>query len=70
MPNRLWGLNIIFVINVKLPATKRFPNVQNAAMKDSIDPLLDFGWNSAKYDQITGPLPPRLKIQNEKYNKR
>lgn len=42
------------------PATKRFPNVQNAAIKLNIEPLLDLGWNSAKYDQITGPEPPNL----------
>ena len=46
-----------------LPATKRFPSVQNAAIKDNIEPRLLFGWNSAKYDQITGPLPPRLQVQ-------
>lgn len=48
------------IISQASPATNRFPKVQNAAIKLSIDPLLDFGWNSAKYDQITGPLPPSL----------
>jgi len=30
-------------------------------MKLSIEPRFAFGWNSAKYDQITGPLPPSLQ---------
>lgn len=42
------------------PATNKLPMVQNAAMKLNIDPRLAFGWNSAKYDQMTGPLPPNL----------
>lgn len=49
------------MISQASPATKRFPIVQKAAMKLSIDPRFAFGWNSAKYDQITGPLPPNLK---------
>lgn len=50
------------MINQAKPATNKFPMVQKAAMKLSIDPRFDFGWNSAKYDQITGPLPPNLRI--------
>lgn len=42
--------------------------VQKAAMKLNIEPRLDFGWNSAKYDQITGPLPPKLLQQQRKKN--
>lgn len=42
------------------PATNRFPIVQKAAIKLNIEPRLDFGWNSAKYDQMTGPEPPKL----------
>jgi len=42
-------------------ATNRLPNVQKAAMKLSMEPRFAFGWNSAKYDQITGPLPPKLQ---------
>lgn len=42
------------------PATKRFPNVQKAAIKLNMAPRFFFGWNSAKYDQITGPDPPSL----------
>lgn len=53
------------IINHAKPATNRFPSVQNAAIKLSIDPRRDFGWNSAKYDQITGPLPPNLQSINE-----
>jgi len=30
-------------------------------MKLNMEPRFDLGWNSAKYDQITGPLPPSLK---------
>lgn len=48
------------MINQARPATNRLPNVQKAAMKLSIEPRLDLGWNSAKYDQMTGPLPPSL----------
>lgn len=48
-----------------LPATNKFPSVQKAAMKLSIEPLLRLGWNSAKYDQITGPLPPNLKFHTK-----
>lgn len=29
--------------NTKIPATNRFPKVQNAAMNDSIEPRFDFG---------------------------
>lgn len=48
------------MINQARPATSRLPKVQNAAMKLNIDPRFDLGWNSAKYDQMTGPLPPSL----------
>lgn len=47
------------------PATNRLPIVQKAAIKLSIEPLFAFGWNSAKYDQITGPLPPNLLNQTK-----
>lgn len=60
--NHCYSLSVFHRFEKKnIPATKRFPRVQNAAMKDNIEPRFDFGWNSAKYDQITGPLPPRLK---------
>lgn len=42
------------------PATNKLPRVQKAAMKLNMAPRLFFGWNSAKYDQITGPDPPKL----------
>lgn len=47
------------------PATNRLPIVQKAAIKLNIEPRLDFGWNSAKYDQITGPEPPKLLNRNQ-----
>lgn len=31
------------IINHAKPATNKFPKVQNAAMNDSIEPLLDLG---------------------------
>lgn len=46
--------------NQAKPATNKLPNVQKAAIKLSMEPRLDLGWNSAKYDQMTGPLPPKL----------
>lgn len=52
------------IIHAK-PATNKLPIVQKAAIKLNIEPRRDFGWNSAKYDQITGPLPPNLKIHRE-----
>lgn len=55
------------IISQANPATNKFPSVQNAAINDNIEPRFDFGWNSAKYDQITGPLPPNLKHKVEKY---
>lgn len=48
------------IISQAIPATIKLPKVQNAAIKLNIEPLFDLGWNSAKYDHITGPLPPRL----------
>lgn len=45
----------------RLQATNRLPRVQNAAIELSIEPRLFFGWNSAKYDHMTGPLPPNLR---------
>lgn len=36
------------MISQARPATSRLPNVQNAAIKLSIEPRFDFGWNSAK----------------------
>ena len=38
-----------------------FPIIQNDAKILSIEPRRDLGWNSAKYDQVIGMLPPTLK---------
>lgn len=54
------------MINQAKPATNRLPKVQKAAMKLNIDPRLALGWNSAKYDQMTGPLPPNLKKKEKR----
>lgn len=42
------------------PATNKLPRVQKAAMKLNMAPRFFLGWNSAKYDQMTGPDPPSL----------
>lgn len=52
-----------------LLATNRFPKVQNAAIELNMEPRFSLGWNSAKYDHITGPLPPNLK-PNDIFNDR
>lgn len=55
----LYPMSVGMISQAKL-ATNKLPKVQKAAMKDNMEPRFDFGWNSAKYDQITGPLPPSL----------
>ena len=42
------------------PATVMLPIIQKAAKADSIRPLRDAHWNSAKYDHTRGILPPTL----------
>ena len=45
----------------RVPATTKLPTIQKAARKLSMAPRFDFGWNSAKYDHVTGMLPPTLQ---------
>ena len=63
--NKLHNINFKIIITILalmyLHATNKFPSVQNAAIELNIEPRLFLGWNSAKYDHITGPLPPNLK---------
>ena len=43
-----------------LPAAMMLPNIQKVAKALIILPRLSFGWNSVKYENITGMLPPTL----------
>ena len=50
-----------------LPAAMMLPNIQKVAKALIILPRLSFGWNSVKYENITGMLPPTLN-KKIKYN--
>jgi hypothetical protein len=43
-----------------------FPNIQNVAKALIIFPRLSLGWNSVKYENITGMLPPTLHSKTTK----
>ena len=51
----LWGM-----MAQARPATVMFPIIQKEANTLSAPPLLLLGWNSAKYVQTRGILPPTL----------
>ncbi len=44
-----------------LPAAKIFPAIQKVARALIIAPLLKRGWNSEKYEKMTGMEPPTLR---------
>lgn len=47
-----------------LPAAKIFPAIQNVARALIIAPLRKRGWNSEKYEKMTGMDPPTLSVKH------